>query len=1371
MPPRVATVKIPRKALKAYWQGQNEGRRFPRMTAAEEARFYTDLEATFRASAAGRVFVEQAAAKQRAARAAKYEKEVVKNLTRQVETAQARLAEGQRDGGAGRARLATARGKLGAVLSKRSERVQEQVRARNAAFFEQNPDVAPPPPPEPPLNAFQRAQGRKFKFSLSTISVFKRRVEAYSYSFSDTPLDMVVQPSALGEIITIADTLPKSMAAVVKYSIFAKDILGKIVAKLPCRMTMTGYALFVRVDVDPITREKKTVPFIKHIHLEEYVTLRNRSEVVPAVNGAGKYMDNELERTADSARFLGYLGLKLSLLEHAPLTGGSYFPLPARWANKKATINIQNKQDELCFLYCLAYHLMPEKPPHHPERVNWYLDHLDLVKLPPGMKFPPQPSDFAVVEELNNLQLSVKLLELDPKDKREKEDDAPKERVVPFYAPRRREGLEVNLLLVHDSEAERSHYVIITNMSRLLASEISMRKCSMHFCHHCDSHFPSEESLRAHKELFECGSHGCVLPTMPKETEPGKGVWLSFNNHHHQLRVPYTYYADCESMMVYKEVPVEPVEGDEAPKTRQLCEQVPVSYRYVRVDWKGETTTAAFTGLDAREQFVHAIIEDAQAIQEKYREASAEPVPVRMSDAQKQQHTDADKCYLCRRLFDSDRIKIIEHDHLTGEYRGAACEACNKKCRMDSLPINVFFHNGKGYDFHTLMVPLAKKATFDDAKLSCIALNTEKSLAVMYGKKIQFKDSIQFMSASLEKVIESQRDSGLDFPITRAHFTKLGHSPEDIDLILRKGLFPYEWFDSLDKLDHVGLPPREAFHSRLSGKGISAEEYAHALKVYEAFNCRTFRDYHDIYLAVDVTALADCFENFRTRSLAHFGLDPCYYFTAPGLSWDAALFKTGVRLELLQDIDMFLFFERQSRGGVSMISHRYAEAPADGKGSAIGYYDANNLYGWAMCEPLPESDYKWMAEADVAALDAESILAMDPMGKRGCTLMVDLEYPVALHDAHNDYPLAPETMVVTPEMASPYTHAVCEAHKMKLDTCRKLVPNLRDKERYVVSLRNLQLYLRLGLKLKKVHRVVSYKQSAWLKPYIQWNTLARQAAKRAGNLFDADFFKLMNNAVFGKTMENVRNRENITLWTSNQRFLNRVLASPALKNLVIFDEDLVAVVKHKTHVKLNKPVQVGMAILDLSKVCMYDFHYNVMMRKYGHERCRLLLTDTDSLVYHITTPDLNADLAGPDLNPHFDFSEYPKDHPLYSSARQAVPGLMKCETGGARITQLVGLKPKMYAYLCPAHVKEEKREQHRAKGVKKSVEVCFEQYRDALFTAQAVMVTQCTIRSRKHRLFTEEQTRLGLSPVDTKRYILPDGISTLALGHCKIPKP
>jgi len=356
--------------------------------------------------------------------------------------------------------------------------------------------------------------------------------------------------------------------------------------------------------------------------------------------------------------------------------------------------------------------------------------------------------------------------------------------------------------------------------------------------------------------------------------------------------------------------------------------------------------------------------------------------------------------------------------------------------------------------------------------------------------------------------------------------------------------------------------------------------------VYSAFDCKTFRDYHDLYLACDAFLLADGFENFRDMSLKHFRLDPCHYYTAPGLGWDAALLKSRVKLGLLTDIDMLLMFEKQSRGGVSMISKRYAQAPADGKGSAIAYYDANNLYGWAMMQPLPRCDFKWEPEPE--SFTTERVLTMSAKARRGYTLMVDLDYPEELHDAHNAYPLAPESMEVTPDMASPYIHEVCRANKLDLAPCRKLVPNLRDKKNYVLTLANLQLYLRLGMKLRAVHKVISYEQSAWLKSYIEGNTAARQEAKRDGNAFLADFFKLMNNAVFGKTMENVRNRSDIRLWTSTDRFLNRALAHPRIKHVEIINPDLVAIEKATLTVTMRKPIYAGMTILDLSKTLMYE---------------------------------------------------------------------------------------------------------------------------------------------------------------------------------------
>ena len=260
------------------------------------------------------------------------------------------------------------------------------------------------------------------------------------------------------------------------------------------------------------------------------------------------------------------------------------------------------------------------------------------------------------------------------------------------------------------------------------------------------------------------------------------------------------------------------------------------------------------------------------------------------------------------------------------------------------------------------------------------------------------------------------------------------------------------------------------FYSSLSDESISKKDYQHAQEVWKTFNCENLGDYHDLYLKTDVTLLADRFQTFRRTCMNAYKLDPLNYYTAPGLSWDALLKYTAIELELLTDYDQHLFIEKGMRGGISMASKRHAKANNPGvpgynpseEHNHIMYYDANNLYGWAMNQPLPHSGFKWVDKPPT-----------EP-GK-GCILEVDLEYPAELHDPHNDYPLAPKRLKVKKEWLSRYQANLLEDDNI-LNT-EKLVPNLMDKTKYVLHYRNLQLYLSLGMKLKKIHRILEFNEA------------------------------------------------------------------------------------------------------------------------------------------------------------------------------------------------------------------------------------------------------------------------------------------------------
>ena len=645
-----------------------------------------------------------------------------------------------------------------------------------------------------------------------------------------------------------------------------------------------------------------------------------------------------------------------------------------------------------------------------------------------------------------------------------------------------------------------------------------------------------------------------------------------------------------------------------------------------------------------------------------------------------------------------------------------------------------------------------------------IPTNTEKYMSLTLDNLL-FIDSFSFLATGLEKLVENLATGGMDkFPNLHADFP--GVSAEKMKLLVRKGVFPYDYTDSFDKFEKTKLPTIKQFYNKLNNQEMNETDYKHAQNVWNEMGCKTFGDYHDLYLKTDVLLLADVFENFRKVARQHYKLDPCYYFSLPGYAWDAMLMMTKVKISLFDDtqVNEYLFVESAIRGGVSMITKRLGEANNkyiknsktydESKPSKhMMYLDANNLYGWAMSQSLPVSDYVMETETNWTT---EQILALEDDAAKGYIFEVDLEYPRELHELHNDLPCAPERLKVQEEWLSDYSKALNvklqkdDSTKVKVSKCEKLLLTLNNREKYVVHYRNLKLYLQLGLKLTKVHKVMSFKQDAFLKPYVEFNTKQRALAK---NDFEKDFFKLMNNACFGKTMENVRNRIDFELVTQQDR-ITKLAAKPRFKSTKIFSEDLVGVEMTKCKVVLNKPIIIGFAVLDMSKVLMYDFHYNTMKAKYQN-KCKLLFTDTDSLCYEIETEDVYADMAT--FKDKMDFSDYPKDHKLYDVSNKKVIGKFKDETNGVPMTQFVGLKSKMYSFVTD-DIKIEKRNKKRGKGIKTSVlkkEITHEDYLQCLiddsFTKSAKMNA---IRSYDHKIYSITMDKMALNSYDDKRYYL-----------------
>ena len=600
-----------------------------------------------------------------------------------------------------------------------------------------------------------------------------------------------------------------------------------------------------------------------------------------------------------------------------------------------------------------------------------------------------------------------------------------------------------------------------------------------------------------------------------------------------------------------------------------------------------------------------------------------------LTNEEKLEFKRARECHICFKEFSLKDMKVRDHCHYTGKYRGAAHVSCSPRYKIPNY-IPVVFHNLAEYDAHLFIKELVKHTT----KIGVIAKNTENyisfSVKVEVDKNIdksgnekskeielRFIDSFKFMSSSLDSLVNNLAKGGHEF------WGFEGYNLEQRKLLIRKGVYPYEYMDNWDKFKGE-LPSIDKFSSKLNMSGISKEDYQHAKNIWDKFKLKNMGDYHDLYLEKDVILLANVFESFRKICIENYGLDPAHFYTALGLAWKACLKKTGVNLELLKDPDMLLMYERGIRGGITQSVHRWAIANNPYMGyeydrskptEYLQYLDANNLYGWTMSQPLPTGEFKWVGIKNLEQRPQNLKKTIDLMMKRDRSylLEVDVNYPKELHDHHNNLPF------------------MCE--KIKVNGVEKLVPNLYNKEKYVIHVKALKQVLDHRLVLKKIHRAIEFKQSAWMKEYIDFNTRLRTAAK---NDFEKDFYKLMNKSVFGKTMENIRKHRDIKLVNNMTDYLKQVM-KPNFKSGTLLGTDLMSCEMGKVKVKMNKPVYLEQVILDVSKTIMYEFHYDYMKKKYNEVNLKLLYMDTDSLVYKIKTKDFYEDIAE-DVEARFDTS-------------------------------------------------------------------------------------------------------------------------------------
>jgi hypothetical protein len=435
---------------------------------------------------------------------------------------------------------------------------------------------------------------------------------------------------------------------------------------------------------------------------------------------------------------------------------------------------------------------------------------------------------------------------------------------------------------------------------------------------------------------------------------------------------------------------------------------------------------------------------------------------MKMTEDDKIQFCQATHCHICQEEFDENNkgkhSKVRDHDHLTGKYRGAAHKCCNINY-FSNRYVPLIFHNLRGYDSH-LIIKEAWRLVKGD--IEAIPNSNEKIMSFKIGK-LRCIDSYQFLGCSLEKLVENLHGDSEDNRYDSFIAMKREY-PEHYKMLCRKGFYPYEWVDDSEKMDYNGLPPMDAFYSKLSQKRITAKEYIHAWKVYKTLKCQTFKDYHMTYLKTDVLLLADVFENFRKTCMQYYKLDPANYISAPSLAWDAMLYKTGIELELISDCKIFSMIEEQKRGGLCFVgSKRYARANNKYLGedydetkpvSFLPYWDMNNLYGCAMIDLLPSGGHELLEQFDI-----NEILANPDDSSVGYLLRVDMIFPDDKHELFRQYPPAPENTAPKDEWMTEFQKELAIKNNISIsNVCKqaKLIPHLHPHNRYVIDYRNLK---------------------------------------------------------------------------------------------------------------------------------------------------------------------------------------------------------------------------------------------------------------------------------------------------------------------------
>ena len=991
-------------------------------------------------------------------------------------------------------------------------------------------------------------------------------------------------------------------------------------------------------------------------------------------------------------RFDKLYSMTIYFYKSSEMNGSNYIKIPLR---SNAILNVENN-DKYCFLWSILAWLHPCNN-NHSNRVSNYRQYFNDLNIQDfdftnGFKC----RDVHKFNELNNL--SVNIFELNfYQDQNQR-----KYKLIPIEISKNNSDRIIDLAIY------KNHYVLIKKLDVFLGDHNKK-----FICRRCLSSYTSENMLIKHKP--KCENNDITIIRTSNESH------LQWKKHFHKNPLYFRIYADFEADN-------EKDNSIVSNKTTNIYKQNPVLNGYHIVSELEDILKSDYyqspLGYDNVDWFVNEIIKLENKMTFYFKNTNKDIV---MTDNDNEDDENNNICRFCEKEILSDKVR--DHCHLTGSYRGPAHNTCNiNVTQKQSTFIPFIFHNFSNYDCHMFFKKLFdmknNKVNFD-----IIPKTNEEYISVTYGS-IRFIDSYRFLSSGLDSLVKNLDED--DFKILKKEF------PDNWQYLNKILAYPYEYFNSIDDYKKpIHNLENKDFFSKLKNKCPDDKEIDRTREIIKKFNIKNGKELTELYLKSDVISLADVFEKFIKISVEEFGINPLYCVSLPGYTWQCGMKYTDIKLQTLQDKDMILLLENNIRGGISSImGHRYMKSNENKK---ILYFDANNLYGHSMSEPLPYDEIKFDKN-----IELEDILNTPDDSDIGYFIEVDLKYPDNIKQKTKNFPFAPENKKINPDNFNDYMNEI------KPDTyiqSSKLICDWSNKKNYLIHYRMLKFYIRHGMVVDKIQNIISFRQSRWLEKYINFIT---QKRNKTENSFEKNFYKLLNNAFYGKTMENVRNRLKI-----------KFIKKDDYREIIKQQSKLTFNGNHKSYdncdsytfkqneVLMDKPIYLGFTVLELSKLHMYETYYDILQPYFGQENIQLHYIDTDAFVLSLETQNIIEDLKN--LEDIFDFSNLDKNHELFSNKNKKVIGKFKIETPkNIFIDEFIVLRSKMYAFKC----KDKKENKNKLKGISKgqSKNIKFEEYYNCLFGREYQQdCDNFILRSINHEMVLQKVKKSTLSIFDDKR--------------------